>query len=137
MAVEEKRHWVLTDVSLVVKGSDLQPAEITSFLGIEPTGVRNPGPSKWGRPDEVDGEWGINCNSNVSRDFHEQLDTILSTTESKRTELAQLVERGYEVIVDIYGFSGNDCALTLKPEEVKRISVLGFPLRVAANMNER
>ncbi|GHI08117.1 DUF4279 domain-containing protein [Streptomyces cellostaticus] len=137
MPVTKKRHWVLTDVSLVVKGRDLQPEEITSFLGIEPTGVRNPGPSKWDHPGKVDGEWGINCNENVSRDFHEQLGNILSTVESKRTELAQLVERGYEVIVDIYGFAGNDCSLTLQPEELKRIARLGFPLWVAANMNER
>ncbi|MFF8974416.1 DUF4279 domain-containing protein [Streptomyces sp. NPDC014995] len=137
MDAAEKRHWVLTDVSLVIKGRDLQPEEITSFLGIEPTGVRNPGPNKWSRPGEVDGEWGINCNSNVSRDFHEQLDNILSTVESKRTELAQLAEQGCEVIVDIYGFSGNDCTLTLRPVELKRIALLGFPLRVAANMNER
>ncbi|MGW3360038.1 DUF4279 domain-containing protein [Streptomyces bungoensis] len=137
MDVAEKRGWVLTDVSLVVKGADLRPAEITSFLGIEPTGVREPGPSRWGRPDEVDGEWGVNCNSNVSRDFHEQLDTILTTAESKRDELVHLVERGYEVIVDVYGFAGNDCSLTLRPEELRRIALLGFPLWVAANMNER
>ncbi|MER6468079.1 DUF4279 domain-containing protein [Streptomyces collinus] len=133
----EKHYWVLTDVSLVVKGADLRPAEITSFLGVEPTGVREPGPSRWSRPDEVDGEWGINCNSNVSRDFHEQLDTILSTAESKRAELVRLAEQGYEVIVGIYGFAGNDCSLTLHPEELRRIALLGFPLRVAANMNER
>lgn len=137
MGVTGKRHWVLTDVSLAVKGLDLQPEEITSFLGVEPTGVRNPGPSKWDRPGRVHGEWGINCNSNSNRDFHEQLGGILSTAESKRTELAQLVERGYEVTVEIYGFSGNDCTLVLRPEEVERIALLGFPLRVAANMNER
>lgn len=132
-----KPHWVLTDVSLVVKGADLRPAEITSFLGIEPTGVREPGPSRWGRPDEVDGEWGVNCDSNVSRDFHEQLDTILSTAGSKRAELVRLTERGYQVIVEVYGFAGNDRTLTLRPEELRRIALLGFPLRVAANMNER
>ncbi|MDF3302735.1 DUF4279 domain-containing protein [Streptomyces tropicalis] len=137
MDATKKRHWVLTDVSLAIKGHDLQPEEITSFLGIEPTGVRNPGPSKWSRPGEIDGQWGINCDSNVSRDLHEQLGNILATAESKRTELVQLIERGYEVIVDIYGFSGNDCTLTLQPEEVKRIALLGLPLRVAANMNER
>jgi hypothetical protein len=137
MDAAEKRHWVLTDVSLVVKGADLRPAEITSFLGIEPTGVREPGPDRWGRPDETDGEWGINCNSNVSRDFHEQLDTVLATAESKRAELVHLAERGYEVIVDVYGFAGNDCSLALRPEELRRIALLGFPLQVAANMNER
>ncbi|MDX2591674.1 MULTISPECIES: DUF4279 domain-containing protein [Streptomyces] len=137
MTVAEKRDWVLTDVSLVVKGADLRPAEITSFLGIEPTGVREPGPGQWGRPDETDGEWGIDCDSHVSRDFHERLDTILSTAESKRAELAHLAERGYAVILDVYGFAGNVCGLTLHPEELRRIALLGFPLRVAANMNER
>ncbi|PAZ13963.1 hypothetical protein CLM62_21010 [Streptomyces sp. SA15] len=137
MNVTKKRQWVLTDVSLDIAGGDLQPEEITSFLGIEPTGVRNPGPSKWHRPGDVDGLWGITCNEHITRDFHEQLDNILSIVESKRTELTVLTERGYEVVVSIYGFAGNDCTLALQPEEVKRIALLGFPLRVAANMNER
>ncbi|MFJ9820581.1 DUF4279 domain-containing protein [Streptomyces sp. NPDC101151] len=137
MDVTEKRHWVLTDVSLVIKGRDLRPGEITPFLGIEPTGVRNPGPSKWARPGDVDGLWSISCNEHVSRDFNEQLDNILSTMESKRTELVQLTEQGYEVTVGIYGFAGNDCTLALQSDELRRIALLGFPLGVAANMNER
>ncbi|MFC9283407.1 hypothetical protein [Streptomyces collinus] len=56
MEAAGKRHWVLTDVSLAVENADLRPAEITSLLGIQPTGVREPGPSKWRRPDETDGE---------------------------------------------------------------------------------
>jgi hypothetical protein len=137
MNAAEKRDWVLTDVTLMISGGDLQPEEITSLLGIQPTGARNPGPSKWARPGDVDGLWSISCNEHVSRDFHEQMDNILSIMESKRTELAQLSERGYGATVEIYGFAGNDCTIALEPEELKRIAVLGFPLRVAANMNER
>ncbi|MEU0676838.1 DUF4279 domain-containing protein [Streptomyces sp. NPDC006172] len=133
----KKRDWVLTDVTLMISGRDLQPEEITPFLGIEPTGVRNPGPSKWARPGDVDGLWGITCNEHVSRDFREQLNNILSIVESKRAKLVQLTERGYEVTVEIYGFAGNDCTLALQPQELERIALLGFPLRVAANMNER
>ncbi|MEU4033823.1 DUF4279 domain-containing protein [Streptomyces collinus] len=130
-------HWVLTEVSLVVKGRDLQPEEITPFLDLEPTGVRNPGPSEWDRPGEIDGQWRISCNERTSRDFHEQLDSILSIAERKRVELGQLAEQGHEVTVSLFGFAGKDCALTLRPGELRRIALLGFPLRVAANMNER
>ncbi|MEU1193260.1 DUF4279 domain-containing protein [Streptomyces sp. NPDC005859] len=137
MDVAKKRDWVLTDVTLMISGGDLQPEEMTSLLGIEPTGVRNPGPSKWARPGDVDGLWSISCDEHVSRDFHEQMNNILSTMESKRTELVQLAGRGYGVTVEVYGFAGNDCSLALQPEELKRIALLGFPLRVAANMNER
>ncbi|MFE1444719.1 DUF4279 domain-containing protein [Streptomyces olivaceoviridis] len=137
MDVMEKRYWVLTEVSLVIKGRDLHPEEITPFLGLEPTGVRNPGPSKWDRPGEIDGQWRISCDERTSRDFHEQLDSILSIAERKRTELRQLAERGYEVTVSLFGFSGNDSTLALESEEIKRIALLGFPLRVAASMNER
>ena len=137
MHVTEERHWVLTEVSLVVKGRDLRPEEITPFLDIEPTGVRNPGPGKWDRPGEVDGQWRISCDERTSRDFHEQLDNILSTVERKQVELAHLAEQGYEVTVSLFGFSGNDSALSLRSEEIKRIALLGFPLRVAASMNER
>ncbi|MGW3173095.1 DUF4279 domain-containing protein [Streptomyces sp. NPDC001153] len=138
MGTAERREWVLTQVSLDIKGRELQPEEVTSFLGIEPTGVRNPGPpGKWELPGTVEGMWGIDCNERTSRDFHEQLSHILSIMESKQPELAQLVEQGHEVILDIYGFAGNDCTLALRPEEIKRIALLGFPLRVAANMNER
>ncbi|MFF1406341.1 DUF4279 domain-containing protein [Streptomyces sp. NPDC058294] len=137
MGVIEKRHWVLTEVSLVIKGRDLRPENITSFLGVEPTGVRNPGPSKWDRPGEIDGQWRISCDERTSRDFHEQLDSILSVAEGKRTELGQLVEQGYEVTVNLFGFSGNDCTLALQPEEIKRIALSSLPLRVAASMSER
>lgn len=137
MGAAERRHWVLTDVSLVVKGSDLRPDEVTRFLGVRPTGVREPGPSQWGRPGEVDGQWSVSHDEHVSRDFHEQLDGILSVAEATRAELGQLAEQGYEVTVDLYGFAGNDCSLALRPEEITRIALLGFPLRVAANMNER
>ncbi|MFI6039420.1 DUF4279 domain-containing protein [Streptomyces sp. NPDC051315] len=137
MDVTEERHWVLTDVSLVIKGRDLRPEEITPFLGIEPTGVRDPGPSKWDRPGEIDGQWRISCDEHTSRDFHEQLDNILSVVERKRTELRQLAGRGYAVTVSLFGFSGNESTLALRSEEIKRIALLGFPLRVAANMNER
>lgn len=65
------------------------------------------------------------------------MNNILSIMESKRTELAQLAGRGYEVTVEVYGFAGNDCTLALQPEGLQRIALLGFPLRVAANMNER
>ncbi|MEU0051523.1 DUF4279 domain-containing protein [Streptomyces sp. NPDC006309] len=137
MGAIEKPHWVLTEVSLVIKGRDLRPEGITSFLGVEPTGVRNPGPSKWDRPGEIDGQWRISCDERTSRDFHEQLDSILSVAERKRTELGQLVEQGYEVTVNLFGFSGNDCTLALQPEEIKRIALSGLPLRVAASMSER
>lgn len=90
----EKRHWVLTEVSLVTKGRDLRPEEITPFLDVEPTGVRNPGPSKWDRPGEIDGQWRISCDECASRDFHEQLDSILSLAERKRVELRKLAAQG-------------------------------------------
>ncbi|WP_426569038.1 DUF4279 domain-containing protein [Streptomyces canus] len=137
MDVREERCWVLTDVSLVIRGGDLRPEEITPFLGVEPTGVRNPGRSAWDRPGEVDGQWRVSCDERTSRDFHEQLDSILSTVERKRTELRQLAERGYEVTVSLFGFSGNHSVLALRPEEIRRIALLGFPLRVAASLNER
>lgn len=137
MDVTEERHWVLTDVSLVIRGRDLRPEEITSFLDIAPTGVRNPGPSKWDRPGEIDGQWRVSCDERTSRDFHEQLDSILSIVERKRTALRQLAEQGHEVTVSLFGFSGNESTLALQSEEIKRIALLGFPLRVAASMNER
>ncbi|WP_078864626.1 MULTISPECIES: DUF4279 domain-containing protein [unclassified Streptomyces] len=137
MNVTVKRYWVLTEVSLVIKGRDLHPEEITPFLAVEPTGVRNPGPSKWDRPGEIDGQWRISCDERTTRDFHEQLDNILSVAERKRTELRQLVEQGYEVTVNLFGFSGNDSTLALHSEEIKRIALLGFPVKVAASMNER
>lgn len=133
----DKRHWVLTDVSLVVKGRDLRPEEVTPFLELEPTGFRDPGPGQWDDPSDVDGQWRIGCDERTSRDFREQLDTVLSVAERKRVELRQLADRGYEVTISLFGFAGNDATLSLEPEEIKRIALLGFPLRVAASMNER
>ncbi|MEU4110408.1 DUF4279 domain-containing protein [Streptomyces sp. NPDC027717] len=133
----EKRHWALTDVSLVIKGRDLRPEEVTPFLELEPTGFRDPGPGEWDDPSDVDGQWRIGCDERTSRDFHAQLDTVLSVAEGKRVELRQLADRGYAVTINLFGFAGNDATLSLGPEEIKRIALLGFPLRVAPSMNER
>ncbi|MFG2111481.1 DUF4279 domain-containing protein [Streptomyces sp. NPDC048718] len=133
----EKRHWVQTTVSLVVTAPDLRPEEVTDLLGVVPTSTREPGPGAWREPDDVDGYWGIDCDTAPGQDFHDQLGRVLELAESRRGELAGLAKRGQRVSVEIYGFAGNDCTLALRPQEVRRIADLGFPLRVAANMNER
>lgn len=138
MSIETERPWVLTDVSLIIEGRDLHPEEITPIMGIEPTASRNPGPpSRWERVDEFNGIWRVSCDEHTTRDFLQQLNFILETMEGRREELARLADRGHEVFISVYGFAGNDSSISLPPEEVKRIALLGFPLKVAANMNER
>ncbi|MET9377077.1 DUF4279 domain-containing protein [Streptomyces sp. NPDC003035] len=129
--------WVLTDVSLVVRGPDLDPDEVSKKLNIEPTGTRPPGPSRWGPPGDVDGEWRLQCDERSTRVFPEQLDTILTAVEPHAEDVRGLLANGISVTLTIRGYVDNDSQIALTPEQMRRVARLGVPLALAPSTSER
>lgn len=129
--------WVLTDVSLVVRGHDLDPDTVTGKLNLQPTGTRSPGPSRWGPPGDIDGEWRLQCDERSTRRFSEQLETILTAVEPHSEDLMELLANGISVTLTIRGYVDNDSQIILTPEEMRRVARLGIPLILAPSTSER
>ncbi|NUK05622.1 DUF4279 domain-containing protein [Streptomyces lunaelactis] len=129
--------WVLTDVTLIIKGSELDPDEVTKELDIQPTAVRPPGPDRWGPPGEVDGQWRLQCNEHSTRILSEQLDTILTAAESRSNKLKAFLLEGFKVTLTIGGYADSDSQIILSPAELSRVARLGIPLILAPSLSER
>ncbi|WP_432038590.1 DUF4279 domain-containing protein [Streptomyces cucumeris] len=134
---QSKGPWVLTDVSLIMEGPELEPEFVTSLLKIQPTGKRRPGPDRW-RPDgDENGLWILRCNEHLSRDLLEQMKWVLSRIEPRAAELRNLMTSGYETRLRVYGFVGSGSTFQLPVDLISRIALLGVPLEVVTNTNER
>ncbi|WP_374213935.1 DUF4279 domain-containing protein [Streptomyces sp. A3M-1-3] len=129
--------WKLTDVSLVVKGRDLDPDRISERLGLMPTSVRPPGPSRWEPAGETDGRWRLQCDEHTSRSFADQLDNLLGVVEEKQDRLAALAGDGFEVFISVHGFATNDSNLLFTHGQLLRMSRLHIPLTLIPNLNDR
>ncbi|MFJ8670240.1 DUF4279 domain-containing protein [Streptomyces sp. NPDC093600] len=129
--------WALPDVSLVVRGPELDPDEVTRKLTLQPTGTRPPGPSRWGRPGDVDGEWRLQCDERSTRVFSEQLDTVLTAVEPHSGAVSELLASGLSVTLTIRGYVGDDSRIALTAEQLRRVARLGVPLTLAPSTSER
>ena len=130
--------WVLTSVALVVRGPELDPDALTARLApLRPTGTRPPGPSRWARPGDVDGEWRLQCDERTARDFATQLDAVLTAAESRRERWRELRDEGLSVAVVVRGYAGHDTRLALGAEELRRVARLGLSLSLAPSTSER
>lgn len=129
--------WTLTDVTLVVRKSDLDPDAVTERLGLQPSSVRMPGIDRWDPKGETDGQWRYQCDERTTRVFSEQLDVVLRASERCARVLAALGAEGCNVALSIGGFADNDSQLSLSVHEMARISRLGIPLILIPNLNER
>ncbi|MGY3680412.1 DUF4279 domain-containing protein [Streptomyces sp. TE33382] len=129
--------WVLTDVSLVVKKSDLDPDTVTARLGLEPTAVRPPGQDRWGPPGEIDGQWRLQCDERTARKLSEQLDEILPLVERCAPQLREMMAEGFEICLAVHGFADNDSRAFFSSTVVSRIASLGVPLVLKPNLNAR
>ncbi|MGW7430153.1 DUF4279 domain-containing protein [Streptomyces sp. NPDC054861] len=129
--------WALPDVSLVVRGPELDPEEVSRKLALQPTGTREPGPSRWGPPGDVDGEWRLQCDERSTRVFSEQLDTVLTAVEPHAGAVGELMADGLCVTLTVRGYVGNDAQIALTPEQMRRVALLGVPLTLAPSTSER
>ncbi|MEW2081615.1 DUF4279 domain-containing protein [Streptomyces sp. NPDC005283] len=129
--------WVLTDVALIIKKSDLDPDVITARLGLKPSAVRLPGPDRWNPRGDTDGQWRLQCDERTTRIFSEQLDSILRAAEGCHRILASMRAEGFDVMLAIGGYADNDSQLSFSASEITRISRLGLPLTLIPNLNER
>ncbi|MFZ4298145.1 DUF4279 domain-containing protein [Streptomyces cinereoruber] len=129
--------WALPSVALVVRGPGVDPDAVTARLAIRPTATRAPGPAPWGPPDDIDGEWRLQCDERVVRDFAAQLDTVLAAAEPCRARLRDLAAEGASVGLVVHGYVDHGSRVALTPEQVRRIARLGLPLTLAPSTNER
>ncbi|MFI2187595.1 DUF4279 domain-containing protein [Streptomyces sioyaensis] len=129
--------WVLTDVSLIIKKVDLDPEAVSQRLGITPTGVYRPDQGSQERNRGREGIWRLQCDERTTRDFSEQLNTVLSATEEKRAEIRDLIAEGHEIHLSVYGFAGTGSVLPFSVRDLERISRLNLPLELAPNTNAR
>ncbi|WP_432001463.1 DUF4279 domain-containing protein [Streptomyces sioyaensis] len=129
--------WVLTDVSLIIKKVDLDPEAVSQRLGITATGVYRPEQGPQGRNRGREGIWRLQCDERTTRDFSEQLNTVLSATEEKRVEIRKLIMEGHEIHLSVYGFAGTGSVLPFSARDLDRISRLNLPLELSPNTNAR
>ncbi|MFK4224075.1 DUF4279 domain-containing protein [Streptomyces sp. NPDC019890] len=129
--------WVLTDVTLIIKKSDLDPDVITARLGLKPSAVRPPGPDRWDPRGDTDGQWRLQCDERTTRVFSEQLDAILRAAEGCDRILASMKVEGFDISLAVGGYADNDSQLSFSASEMTRISRLGLPLVLTPNLNER
>ncbi|MFD3652530.1 DUF4279 domain-containing protein [Streptomyces sp. NPDC058620] len=130
--------WTLTDVTLVVKKSDLDPGHVTEFLGLQPSAVKAPGFDRWAPPGgDTDGQWRLRCDEHTTRNFTEQVDIILQAAERRAKELASLRSEGCETLLAVEGFADNDSQISFSAQAMGRICRLGLSLKLTPNLNER
>ncbi|MFF5971868.1 DUF4279 domain-containing protein [Streptomyces sp. NPDC012769] len=129
--------WTLTSVALVVRGPALDPDALTARVALRPTATRPPGPSRWGPPDDIDGEWRLQCDERTTRDFAAQLDTVLTAAEPYAEQWRALRAEGVSVALVVRGYVDNDSQLALTAEEVRRVARLGLPLTLTPSTSER
>ncbi|MFI8965550.1 DUF4279 domain-containing protein [Streptomyces sp. NPDC053493] len=134
---QDGARWTLTSVALVVRGPELDPEALTARLGLEPTGTRPPGPSRWGRPGDVDGEWRLQCDERTARAFAAQLDTVLAAAEPHRESWRALTAEGLSVSLVVRGYVDNDAQLALSVAQMRRVADLGLPLTLTPSTSER
>ncbi|MFD9208708.1 DUF4279 domain-containing protein [Streptomyces sioyaensis] len=125
--------WVLTQVTVVISKSDLDPEEVTRRLSLTPTDVLQPGTDAR----YPDGEWRLKFGDRISRDFSQQLDAALLALDPQRSTLHDLVSEGCEVLLTAYGFADHNSTIELAARDVERISQLGIPFALIPNINSR
>ncbi|MFF8601536.1 DUF4279 domain-containing protein [Streptomyces sp. NPDC015232] len=136
----EQQHgarWALTSVALVARGPELDPEALSARIALRPTATRPPGPSRWGRPDDVDGEWRLQCDERTTREFPAQLDTVLAAAEPYAEEWRALRAGGVDVRLVVRGYVDNDAQLVLTAGQTRRLAALGLPLTLTPSTSER
>jgi hypothetical protein len=129
--------WVLSSVTLVVRGAELDPADVTRQLSVEPTASRPAGFDRWARPGDTDGQWRLEIDDRATREFDEQLESVLSLAEQKRTELRALRDAGHSVQIAVRGYADNDSQLFLPAETIGRLTHVGVTLVLNPSLSER
>ncbi|MDK1473072.1 DUF4279 domain-containing protein [Streptomyces sp. 549] len=133
---DSEYEWVLTSVALVVEEDSLNPEYVTEILQVQPTSSGKPSISPWW-PEPLPGSWAWEVNEHTSRDFTTQLNQALEIIEQKRGELKLLTNEGIDVYLHIYGFAGNNSAVTISGDQMRKLSLAGIPVLFSPNTNER
>ncbi|WP_165956143.1 DUF4279 domain-containing protein [Streptomyces hainanensis] len=128
--------WVQTDATLVISKSDLVPEAVTERLGLEPTGTRLPGPSRWDPDGDPSGLWLL---ERAERELGHagQVDAILDAITPSAEVLRELMDEGYDVGITTFGYVGTGAVLELSPAATTRLASLGIPLKLIVSTSNR
>jgi hypothetical protein len=128
--------WVETDVKLVIRKADLDPALLASELSLAPTSVSLPSA---GSPTVEAGEgvWALPVHKRLPGGVNSQLEELLLHIGSRSASFSSLAARGYEISIQVSGFVGRGSTFALTPDVVQRLASLDIPLVVSTSTSDR
>lgn len=119
--------------TLCITGSDMNPLEVTSLLGIHPSKSQTSGETRASRNGPILNKlsgWFLSTKDHVnSQDSRDHIDWILKTLVGKDHAIAAIHQRGWQAILSFYwlSFSGHG-GPTLSPPQMRRLADLGLEI---------
>ena len=122
---------VRVKAQLLISHDNLEPAEITSMLSLQPTTCHRKGEIKL--PNKVpknSGFWSLITESAVrSNDISPAIDLLLDQIANRHSLIRELRNRGYRVeMICRFGIKHWNTMCELKPETMRRLANLSLPL---------
>lgn len=131
---QERQVGVEVRAAFRVMGPNLDPAEISRLLELEPTESHRRGDPRFGKSgqrysDFSEGLWGWRPALSDNEPFAEHLDALLNVLEPKAAVLQQLrdLDLRLDFFVGVFGSEGN-FVLVLEHTLMKRLGALGVDL---------
>lgn len=118
--------YIETTITFKITGDNLEPSEVTTLLGIEPSKSHRKG-DKWPtRPEHsyVTGYWGLDSSLKSDSPLVDHLDYLLRILLPKAESIHLLVEKGMQPCF-YCGIFVSDCldvSVLLEPDQLKSIA---------------
>lgn len=119
--------------TLCILGADMDPHEITSLLGIQPSESQIAGQSRASRSGPIVHKlsgWFLSTKEHVnSKDSRDHIDWILNHLVGKDNAITEIHQRGWDACLSIYwvSLSGHG-GPTLSPPQMRRLADLGLEI---------
>jgi len=113
-----------------VRGTDLDPDDVTRLLGVQPTCISRRGDVTKGGQKRKCGCWIFDSGEPIE-DGEKAIEAVVRPFAAKAAELAELRSKGYEVTIWVSHFAFDGGGYVLKPELLGLCSALGASLSVS------
>jgi len=122
-----------TYAALCIYHDTVEPPEVSSALGIKPSGfVRRGdthGPGNRAATYKINGWFLSSENSVSSQDSLRHIEWLLALVEPRRSELRTLRDQGHQMLISCYWLSASGHGgPTLTPDVMRRVAELGLDL---------
>jgi hypothetical protein len=119
--------------TLCITGSDMDPREVTSLLGIHPSKSQIAGEARVSRNGPILNKlsgWFLSTENHVSsKDSRDHIDWLLQNLAEKDDHLIEVQQRGWKTSVSFYWLSlSGHGGPTLSPPQMKRLAELGLEI---------